>query len=55
LFAVDSGKEDKSKKASDSNKPQSVKNILEGMEELWDTDQYATEYDLDNFMGSLKQ
>lgn len=32
----------------------SVKAILENLGELWDQQQYDTEYNLDNFMHSLK-
>ena len=52
LFNADSGKQEKKK--PDDNKPSSAKSILENMEELWDTSQYEEEYNLDNFMVSLK-
>lgn len=32
----------------------SMKSVLEGLGELWDQQQYDTEYNLDNFMHSLK-
>lgn len=32
----------------------SMKSVLEGLGELWDQQQYDTEYNLDTFMGSLK-
>ena len=36
-------------------KPKGVKAILEGMDDLWDEQQYENEYDLSNFMKSLKK
>lgn len=39
---------------SDSPKKENLKSILENMGELWDTDKYDTEYDLNNFMKSLQ-
>lgn len=32
-----------------------VKSVLENMPDLWDTDQYETEYDLDNFLKTLSK
>lgn len=32
----------------------SMKSVLEGLGELWDQQQYDTEYNLDNFIHSLK-
>lgn len=54
LFTVDSGRDNEKKKAGTS-KNSSMKAIMEDMEELWDDKQYDDEYNLDNFMGTLKQ
>ena len=32
-----------------------LKNLLENLPELWDESQYESEYDLNNFMSSLKK
>ena len=32
----------------------SLKTMIENFGELWDEEQYETEYNLDNFIGSLK-
>lgn len=32
----------------------SMKSVLDGLGELWDQQQYDTEYNLDNFMHSLQ-
>ena len=58
LFTVDITKP--SEKATDENgdklaKKGSVKAILEDLGDLWDEKQYEAEYDLDNFMQSLKE
>ena len=37
-----------------SGKKASLKTILESMGDLWDSTLYETEYDLDNFMQTLK-
>merc|ERR1712048_776617 len=59
LFTVDSGRDDKKKKESaaanaSASGNKSLKAIMEEMDELWDAKQYENEYDLENFMGSLK-
>lgn len=59
LFTVGSGRDDKKKDAAAVSSAsvsgtKSLKAIMEGMDELWDEKQYENEYDLDNFMGSLK-
>ena len=59
LFTVGSGREDKKKESAAAasaggSGTKSLKAIMEGMDELWDEKQYENEYDLDNFMGSLK-
>ncbi|XP_067858540.1 TATA-binding protein-associated factor 172 isoform X3 [Heptranchias perlo] len=52
LFTLDKdGQEDK---GSGSTEKSSMKAILENLGELWDQQQYDTEYNLDNFMHSLK-
>lgn len=55
LFTLDKdGKVEKSDpSASTSGKP-SMKSVLDGLGELWDQQQYDTEYNLDSFMHSLK-
>ncbi|XP_066919452.1 TATA-binding protein-associated factor 172-like [Clytia hemisphaerica] len=62
LFTVDSGRDDKKRKdgatsssaSSGTGAKSSLKTIMDEMDELWDEKQYENEYDLDNFMGSLK-
>lgn len=55
LFTVEGKKKEKkqNKQASTSNKT-SMAAMLENLEELWDEKQYETEYDLANFMNTLK-
>lgn len=38
----------------DSDKPSSVQSVLSGLDELWDSSQYTDEYNLDDFIVSLK-
>uniref|UniRef100_A0A1W7R9G5 TATA-binding protein-associated factor 172 n=1 Tax=Hadrurus spadix TaxID=141984 RepID=A0A1W7R9G5_9SCOR len=53
LFSL--GHTKKLEESMDSNpKGKGIKAVLETLPELWGTDQYETEYDLDNFMQSLK-
>ncbi|XP_062927802.1 TATA-binding protein-associated factor 172 isoform X2 [Mobula hypostoma] len=52
LFTLD--KDGQENKGSGSTEKSSVKAILENLGELWDQQQYDTEYNLDNFMHSLK-
>lgn len=40
--------------ASKDTKLKGIKSVLENLPELWDTSQYETEYDLSNFLKSLK-
>ena len=51
--------EDRGKALTDlrknDDKPGSVKNILENLEELWDEKQYESEYDMSNFLQSLNK
>lgn len=56
LFSVD--KEKKKEKAPSQQQSEtgktSLKAVVENLGELWDEEQYETEYNLDNFIGSLK-
>ncbi|KAM3606110.1 uncharacterized protein V6R79_010725 [Siganus canaliculatus] len=55
LFTLDKGeKADKSEESASTSGKASMKSVLEGLGELWDHQQYDTEYNLDNFMHSLK-
>ncbi|XP_029553933.1 TATA-binding protein-associated factor 172 [Salmo trutta] len=52
LFTLDKdGKDDKGESSS-GGKP-SIKNVLDGLGDLWDQQQYDTEYNLDSFMHTL--
>lgn len=51
-FAKD-GKSEKADTSTSSGKA-SMKSVLENLGELWDQEQYDTEYSLENFMHSLK-
>lgn len=51
-FAKD-GKTEKADTSTSSGKA-SMKSVLENLGELWDQEQYDTEYSLENFMHSLK-
>uniref|UniRef100_A0A4W3KDG6 B-TFIID TATA-box binding protein associated factor 1 n=1 Tax=Callorhinchus milii TaxID=7868 RepID=A0A4W3KDG6_CALMI len=51
LFTLDKSHEDR---GSCSTEKSSMKAMLENLGELWDQQQYDTEYDLDTFMHSLK-
>uniref|UniRef100_A0A8C8JQP2 BTAF1 RNA polymerase II, B-TFIID transcription factor-associated n=1 Tax=Oncorhynchus tshawytscha TaxID=74940 RepID=A0A8C8JQP2_ONCTS len=52
LFTLDKeGKDDKGE--SSSGGKASMKNVLDGLGDLWDQQQYETEYNLDSFMHSL--
>uniref|UniRef100_A0A8C7DKT9 B-TFIID TATA-box binding protein associated factor 1 n=1 Tax=Oncorhynchus kisutch TaxID=8019 RepID=A0A8C7DKT9_ONCKI len=52
LFTLDKeGKDDKGE--SSSGGKASIKNVLDGLGDLWDQQQYETEYNLDSFMHSL--
>ncbi|XP_074089486.1 TATA-binding protein-associated factor 172 isoform X5 [Macrotis lagotis] len=54
LFTLDKdGKVEKANTSATSGKA-SMKSILENLSDLWDQDQYDTEYSLENFMHSLK-
>lgn len=50
---VKDGKTEKADTSTSSGKA-SMKSVLENLGELWDQEQYDTEYSLENFMHSLK-
>ncbi|OXB75456.1 UNVERIFIED_CONTAM: hypothetical protein H355_016517 [Colinus virginianus] len=55
LFTLDKdGKTEKADTSTSSGKA-SMKSVLENLGELWDQEQYDTEYSLENFMHSLKE
>jgi TATA-binding protein-associated factor len=54
LFSLGNNKGDITNKASASRSDTGMKNILENLPELWDSQQYDSEYDLTNFIQSLK-
>ena len=56
LFSVDQEKKREKPSAQQSNATgkTSLKTMIENLGELWDEEQYETEYNLDNFIGSLK-
>ncbi|KAI7824478.1 SNF2 family N-terminal domain-containing protein [Kickxella alabastrina] len=53
LFDVSPPKKNKPKDEGEGTK--SMAKALEGLEDLWDTNQYEDEYNLDNFISSLQQ
>jgi len=53
FFFVKDGKTEKADTSTSSGKA-SMKSVLENLGELWDQEQYDTEYSLENFMRSLK-
>ncbi|XP_060582986.1 TATA-binding protein-associated factor 172-like [Ruditapes philippinarum] len=56
LFTLEDKKKGESSAPSDSKiseKKETVKSILEGLGDLWEDDQYQSEYDMKNFMKSL--
>ncbi|XP_008278401.1 TATA-binding protein-associated factor 172 [Stegastes partitus] len=55
LFTLDKDdKGDKSEQSPSTSGKASMKSVLDGLGELWDQQQYDTEYNLDNFMHSLQ-
>jgi len=56
LFSLGNGKNDFTNKdsAGNSSSGTGMKNLLENLPELWDSKQYDSEYDLSNFIKSLK-
>ncbi|XP_013387250.1 TATA-binding protein-associated factor 172-like [Lingula anatina] len=55
LFTLDDSKKGTPSEAKPEHGKESMKSILENMDELWDEKQYETEYDLGSFMQSLAQ
>lgn len=54
LFTLDAAQDpSKSIQSSSNSANRSAKAIMEGMEELWDSQQYDTEYSLEYFMSSV--
>uniref|UniRef100_A0A3P9N4Y9 B-TFIID TATA-box binding protein associated factor 1 n=1 Tax=Poecilia reticulata TaxID=8081 RepID=A0A3P9N4Y9_POERE len=51
LFTLD--KSDKGEHSSSTSGKASIKSVLDGLGELWDQQQYDSEYNLDSFMNSL--
>ncbi|CAJ1066966.1 TATA-binding protein-associated factor 172 [Xyrichtys novacula] len=51
LFTLDKG--EKAEQAASTSGKASMKSVLDGLGELWDQQQYDTEYNLDTFMHSL--
>lgn len=55
LFTLDKDEKcDKSEASASTSGKSSMKSVLDGLGELWDQQQYDTEYNLDSFMHSLK-
>lgn len=56
LFSVDKEKRREKTPAQQQSEggKTSLKAMMENLGELWDEEQYETEYNLDNFIGSLK-
>ncbi|XP_067042900.1 TATA-binding protein-associated factor 172-like [Acropora muricata] len=55
LFTVEKEKKKEKSSAKQNNPGQaSLKTMMENLGELWDEEQYETEYNLDNFIESLK-
>lgn len=56
LFSVDKEKRKEKTPAQQQGEggKTSLKAMMENLGELWDEEQYETEYNLDNFIGSLK-
>lgn len=47
------GKADTGEQAPSASGKASIRSVLDGLGELWDQQQYDTEYNLDTFMHSL--
>ena len=56
LFSVDKEKKKEKNPAQQQSEggKTSLKAMMENLGELWDKEQYEAEYNLDNFIGSLK-
>ncbi|XP_034079596.1 TATA-binding protein-associated factor 172 isoform X1 [Gymnodraco acuticeps] len=52
LFSLDKG--ERGEQTASSSGKDSMKSVLDGLGELWDQQQYDTEYNLDSFMTSLQ-
>ncbi|XP_029306426.1 TATA-binding protein-associated factor 172 [Cottoperca gobio] len=52
LFSLDKG--EKGEQLASTSGKDSMKSVLDGLGELWDQQQYDTEYNLDSFMHSLQ-
>ena len=53
LFSLGHGSDANAKSANKSGSSSGIKSILETLPELWDSQQYDSEYDLTNFIQSL--
>lgn len=53
LFHLDNKGIRPSASSSDPNGPATMKTILENLPDLWDDQQYETEYDMANFVKNL--
>lgn len=54
LFTVEKEKKEKMSAKQNNTGQASLKTMMENLGELWDEEQYETEYNLDNFIESLK-
>lgn len=54
LFSFKDGKGEKSDAATSASGKATMKSVLENLGELWDQEQYDSEYSLEKFMHSLK-
>ncbi|XP_028845872.1 TATA-binding protein-associated factor 172 [Denticeps clupeoides] len=54
LFTLDKDEKTERSEPSSSSKKASMKSVLDGLGDLWDQQQYDTEYNLDSFMNSLQ-
>lgn len=54
LFTVEKEKKEKLSAKQNNTGQASLKTMMENLGELWDEEQYETEYNLDNFIESLK-
>ena len=55
LFTLDDRKKGESaaQNANKTEKKETAKSIIENLEELWEDEQYESEYDIQSFMRSL--
>ncbi|XP_072281164.1 TATA-binding protein-associated factor 172 isoform X2 [Pyxicephalus adspersus] len=54
LFTLDKGGKNDKMESSEAGGKSSIKSILDNLGELWNQEQYDSEFSLDNFMHSLK-